>query len=171
MEKISFKTFCKKMGYGPDSLEHNTFSSLAAQIGVSVSYVSRLYSEEQVTEKQGDSFNSVKEFMTRHGFELDYLPATTREKLQKQVVKSTKDNIFNITLQKEYTKLNNKYDSLVQSHRDLEKKYRELEKCYMNTISEEEANKLREEIKFYKQKFIDLNNLVAFAKWVGEERA
>lgn len=169
MEKITFRTFCKKMGYGPDSLEHNTFSSLAAQIGVSVSYISRLYSEEQLTEKQGDGFNLVKEFVARHGFELDYLPASTRERLNKQVEKYNKDNIFNITLQKEYTKLNNKYDSLVQSHRELEKKYKELERCFMNTISEDEANKLRKEIKFYKQKFIDLNNLIEFARMVNQD--
>lgn len=169
MEKITFKTFCKKMGFGPNTSAENTFSSMAAILGVSVSYISRLYNTEQITEKDGPAFQIIKDYMEKNGYELDCLPASTREKLNKQVVKSTKDNIFNITLQKEYTRLNNKYDSLAQSHRDLEKKYKELERCYMNTISEDEANKLREEIKFYKQKFIDLNNLIEFAKMVNQD--
>ena len=168
MEKISFKTFCKKMGFGPNTSAENTFSSMAAILGVSVSYISRLYNTEQLIEKDGPAFQIIKDYMEKNGYELDCLPANTRDKLNKQVEKST-NNIFNVTLQKEYTKLNNKYDSLVQNHRELERKYKELERCFMNTISEEEANKLRKEIKFYKQKFIDLNNLIEFARMVNQD--
>lgn len=169
MEKISFRSFCNRLGYAPNGDNGRTLSALAAVLGVHNSYISKLYSEgDKLTERSGPAFDTIKAYMSEHGYELDYLSSEAREKLNKQVEKST-NNIFNITLQKEYTKLNNKYDSLLKSHRELEKKYKELEKRYMNTISEEEANKLREEIKFYKQKFIDLSNLIEFARMVNQD--
>ena len=170
MEKISFRSFCNRLGYAPNGDNGRTLSALAAVLGVHNSYISKLYSEgDKLTERSGPAFDIIKSYMAERDYELDYLPSETREKLNKQVEKSSKDNIFNVTLQKEYTKLNNKYDSLVQNHRELERKYKELERCFMNTISEDEANKLRKEIKFYKQKFIDLNNLIEFARMVNQD--
>ena len=105
MEKVSFRLFCKYLGYGPH-IKGKTMQSLAHLIGVDDSYLSKLYSANTITEKKGKAFDLVRAFMQKYNYDLDYIPLPPAETPQNNA------NIFNTTLQKEYNKLLNKYNKL-----------------------------------------------------------
>lgn len=164
MEKITFKTFCNRLGYTPNGDSGRNLCALAAIIGVHNSYLSKLYSATEITEKNGTAFEAVIDFMASKGYELDYIPNADRTKINKQI---NKNNIFDVFIQKEYNKLNTKYESLYEKNKELEKKYKALEIAYANTISEAEVNKLKEENKIMKDHLKHLKELFDFINLVG----
>lgn len=168
MEKITFRSFCNRLGYTPNGDSGRNLCALAAIIGVHNSYLSKLYSATEITEKNGNAFEAVIDFMASKGYELDYIPNETRSKITKQINKS---NVFDVFVQREYNKLNNKYEALVSAHRELEKKYKALEIAYANTLSEAEAQNLRKELAYYKERFNQFKDLINFVMMVGEHNA
>lgn len=155
MEKITFKAFCNKIGYGPHEHQNN-LCALAAVIGVHNSYLSRMYSEgHNVTEKNGEAFKLVKEYMASKGYELDYIPFSTRNSLNNQMQKT--NNIFNVTLQKEYSKLNNKYEKLKEDYLLLKNKKED----------NSEIKKLKEENAILKSHLTNLYNLIKFVEVIN----
>ena len=164
MEKVTFKEFCTRRGFGPKR-HQKSFVSLGAIIGVHNSYISRLYNEPNTIEKDGDAFRTVIDYMAQHGYELDYIPKDQAPKEEKP--KEEKKSVFDTFLQKEYNKLNARYESLYERHKELEKKYKALEIAYANTISEEEINKLKEENKIMKDHLKHLKELFDFINLVG----
>lgn len=152
MEKITFKSFCNRIGYGPHEHQNN-LCALAALIGVHNSYLSRMYSEgSNVTEKNGDAFRLVKEYMASKGYELEYIPFSVRNSTNNRVQKS--DNIFNVTLQKEYNKLHNKYEQLKEDYLLLKNKKED----------SSEIKKLKEENTILKSHLNNLYNLIKFVE-------
>lgn len=159
MEKVTFKEFCTRRGFGPKR-HQKSFVSLGAIIGVHNSYISRLYNEPNTIEKNGDAFRTVIEYMAQHGYELDYTPKELAPKEDKP--KEEKKSVFDTFLQKEYNKLNAKYESLYE-------RYKELEKQFKQSITPEEANKLKEENKIMKDHLKHLKELFDFINLVGDD--
>lgn len=153
MEKISFRLFCKYLGFGPH-VKGKNMQDLARLIGVDNSYLSKLYTVDTVTEKKGEAFALVREFMQKYNYDLDYIPATEAPQ--------SPTNIFNTTLQKEYNKLLNKYNKLKADYTALKQ---------IKQVSIEDYNKLKVDHTNLVEIVISLKNILHAIESYGDSDA
>lgn len=67
MQCITLKNFCNKIGFYPNS--EKSLSTLAEMIGVSCSYISKLYNARPVS-NGGPAWNKVVAFVESYGYQL-----------------------------------------------------------------------------------------------------
>lgn len=100
MKSITFKEFCEKYGYGPH--KEKTLSEFAKTIGVSVSYISKLYNAKIYTSSNGSTWKLLSDYIKNYGYNL--IIADPLEYMKTNLTKENhrlKERISNLEIQNE----------------------------------------------------------------------
>lgn len=162
MIKVTFKEFCTKEGFGP-GIHQNNFCTLAAIIGVHNSYLSRLYNDQETTEKRGEAFEAVKYYMASKGYELIYKPTSSTAKIMKKPTQEK--SVFDKLLQKEYNKLLNKCNNYEAELKEL-RKQKDVTVEYQ--LLQTKYNQLQQDYKILKHHIDNLKSLFDLLNLMGE---
>jgi aminopeptidase C len=112
MQCITLKNFCNKIGFYPNS--EKSLSVLAEMIGVSCSYISKLYNARPVS-NGGPAWNKVVAFVESYGYQLtnanpaDFMTTNISKKNKKL---QEENEILKVATNEQYSHLCDVHDKL-----------------------------------------------------------
>lgn len=86
MKSITLKEFCNKYEYGPHKKKN--LSELAKTIGISVSYISKVYNAKIYTSSNGPTWKLLSNYINNYGYNL--IIADPLEYMQTNITKENK---------------------------------------------------------------------------------